>query len=94
MLHARGKGQPVLREVVLRHIRREAPIAPTTFTFTPPQEAVPFERMPPAALLAAGTVAPDFAVIEAAFSECVQLIARAAKAAATKAQSPPSRTVF
>lgn len=66
LLHSQGKGQPVTREVVLHHLKRDLPVATTAFELTPPSDALPFERTPPSALLAAGTVAPDFTAEDAA----------------------------
>ena len=52
-------------EIALRRLRLNKPVASKTFAFTPPANAVPFERTPPQSLLAAGTEAPDFEAVDA-----------------------------
>ena len=64
--HSQVKGKTVQTEIVLHDLRLDPSVSETAFVFTPPADAVPFEKTAPQALLAAGTDAPDFQAEDAA----------------------------
>ena len=64
--HSQVKGKAVQTEIVLHDVRLDPSVSDAAFVFTPPADAVPFEKTAPQALLAAGTDAPDFQAEDAA----------------------------